>query len=81
MGGFDGRRGYVYHLAVAESSRGFGVAADLMGELERRFAAKGCIRMNLMVNPGNAAAERFLAKQAWERSEAGVFVKDVASRP
>jgi GNAT superfamily N-acetyltransferase len=40
MGGFDGRRGMVYHLAVAAGERGKGIGRALMAELERRLQAK-----------------------------------------
>ena len=34
LGGFDGRRGMVYHLAVAAARRGRGWGAALMAELD-----------------------------------------------
>ena len=37
IGGFDGRRGMVYHLAVAKSFREQGVGGLLMDELEKRL--------------------------------------------
>ena len=37
MGGWDGRRAYVYHLAVTHGLRHRGVADALMDELEERF--------------------------------------------
>lgn len=37
MGGWDGRRAYVYHLAVAPERRRRGVGGALMDELEARF--------------------------------------------
>ena len=33
LGGFDGRRGYIYHLAVVEKMKGRGVGKMLMDEL------------------------------------------------
>lgn len=37
MGGFDGRRGLVYHLATHPSQRKQGIAGALMDELEKRL--------------------------------------------
>ena len=37
MGGWDGRRAYVYHLAVSPERRRLGIADALMDELEDRF--------------------------------------------
>jgi ribosomal protein S18 acetylase RimI-like enzyme len=65
MGGFDGRRGMVYHLAVTEHSRHQGIGGLLMDELERRLKAKGCIRCYLLVTVENESAMRFYEKRGW----------------
>ena len=77
MAGFDGRRGYVYHLAVASDHRGKGIAAALMAELERRLRARGCLRLNLFVQhgPDSAAAAAFYERHGWARIEAQGFAK------
>ncbi len=53
IGGFDGRRGMVYHLAVAEAWRGRGLGRALMAELEARLKAKGCKKYYLLVTADN----------------------------
>ena len=65
IGGFDGRRGMVYHLAVAEPYRKQGIGEMLMDELERRLKAKGCIRCYLLVTVENESAMRFYKKRGW----------------
>jgi ribosomal protein S18 acetylase RimI-like enzyme len=65
VGGFDGRRGMVYHLAVAEIYRCQGLGELLMDELERRLKAKGCIRCYLLVTVENESAMRFYQKRGW----------------
>jgi ribosomal protein S18 acetylase RimI-like enzyme len=65
VGGFDGRRGMVYHLAVAEPFRKHGIGENLMDELERRLKAKGCIRCYLLVTVENESAMRFYEKRGW----------------
>jgi ribosomal protein S18 acetylase RimI-like enzyme len=65
VGGFDGRRGMVYHLAVAEKNRQQGIGELLMDELERRLKAKGCIRCYLLVTLENESAMRFYEKRGW----------------
>ena len=67
IGGFDGRRGMVYHLAVNESHRKQGIAGLLMDELEARLKAKGCIRSYLLVTVENDNAIRFYEKHGWVR--------------
>jgi ribosomal protein S18 acetylase RimI-like enzyme len=77
LGGFDGRRGMVYHLAVTPLNRRRGIGEALMKELERRLKEKGCIRYYLLVTQGNEDAIRFYENQGWERMELNVFGKDI----
>ena len=78
LGGFDGRRGMVYHLAVAEAHRRQGIAVQLMQEVENRLRAKGCIRSYLLVTADNLEAARFYEAQNWERMDLFVYGKDLA---
>lgn len=59
MGTYDGRRGWLLRLAVHPAHRRKGVATLLVHEVERRLAALGCPRVNLLVMPDNAAGLRF----------------------
>jgi ribosomal protein S18 acetylase RimI-like enzyme len=78
IGGFDGRRGFVYHLAVAAPFRRGGVASRLMQEVENRLRAKGCIRSYLLVRPDNADALDFYRKTGWSVLDDVIFAKDLA---
>lgn len=69
LGGFDGRRGLIYHLAVDLSYRGQGIARKLMTEIEIRLKAKGCIRCYLLVAQDNVEAMQFYEHQGWEHME------------
>lgn len=69
FGGFDGRRGMVYHLAVAESYRRTGIGAKLMNELENRLRLKGCLRCYLLVTTDNENAMAFYQRRGWERMD------------
>ena len=53
LGGYDGRRGLVYHLAVASGFRKMGIGSRLMEELESRLRAKGCLKCYLLVTVDN----------------------------
>jgi ribosomal protein S18 acetylase RimI-like enzyme len=77
LGGFDGRRGMMYHLAVAQECRKQGVASLLVEELENRLRAKGCIRYYLLVTRDNQEAIRFYEKRGWERMELFTYAKDL----
>ena len=69
IGGFDGRRGMVYHLAVARSYRKRGIGEALMKELEERLRLKGCIKSYLLVVRENLDAIRFYEQRGWERMD------------
>lgn len=66
IGGFDGRRGLVYHLAVALGFRGLGIGTRLMAELEARLRAKGCLKCYLLVTHDNPEAELYYQHRGWQ---------------
>jgi ribosomal protein S18 acetylase RimI-like enzyme len=78
MGGFDGRRGMVYHLAVDTEYRRRGVGVALMDELQTRLQSKGCIKSYLLVTRDNESAIRFYEDLGWERMDLFVYGKDLA---
>lgn len=78
IGGFDGRRGFVYHLAVDQTHRGQGIGGRLMDELESRLRAKGCIRCYLFVTPDNPEAARYYEKRGWVLMDNLPYAKDLA---
>ena len=77
LGGFDGRRGMVYHLAVVDRFRKKGIGALLMDELEKRMKQKGCIRSYLLVTSDNLDAIRFYTSRGWEQMDILTFGKDL----
>jgi ribosomal protein S18 acetylase RimI-like enzyme len=77
LGGYDGRRGMIYHLAILESYRKRGIGALLMKELEKRMKAKGCIRSYLLVTHDNLEAIRFYENMGWEQMDLAVYGKDL----
>ncbi len=77
IGGFDGRRGMVYHLAVQMEFRKIGVGAQLLAEVEKRLQAKGCLRCYLLVLDDNADAIRLYENNGWiEMKHDRIFGKD-----
>ena len=69
IGGFDGRRGFIYNLAVEAAFRQHGIGSLLMDEVERRLKAKGCLKCYLMVTVDNESAMRFYEARQWERMD------------
>lgn len=59
IAGWDGHRGWIYHLAVAPELRRRGLGRQLMDEAEDRLRALGCPKINLQVRAENVAAVTF----------------------
>ncbi len=78
IGGFDGRRGIIYHLAVREDHQGHGIGSRLMDEVEARLRSKGCIRCYLLVTPDNPEAMQYYERRGWQRMDNIPFAKDLA---
>jgi ribosomal protein S18 acetylase RimI-like enzyme len=78
IGGFDGRRGLIYHLAVEPAYRARGIGKMLMDEVERRLIAKGCIRCYLLVMDGAREAIDFYRHLGWETWGVTVMGKYIA---
>jgi ribosomal protein S18 acetylase RimI-like enzyme len=64
-GGWDGRRAYVYHLAVAPERRREGIADALMDELERRFRVLGALKAKLQILVENDASKAFFTHRGY----------------
>ena len=77
IGGFDGRRGMVYHLAVAPEARGRGLGAALMAELESRLKAKGCLKYYLLVTHDNPGVLDFYQRLGWSVMPVQIMGKEI----
>ncbi len=69
VGGYDGRRGLIYHLAVVASLRGQGIGSRLMDEVESRLRAKGCLKSYLLVTLDNPEVEEFYRQRGWQHMD------------
>lgn len=77
LGGFDGRRGLVYHLAVAPEQRGRGLGSALMAELESRLKAKGCRKYYLLVTRDNGGVVDFYRRLGWDVMPVQLMGKEI----
>ncbi len=66
MGSWDGRRGWINHLAVKPSHRRAGIGRALLGELEERLVGKGARKINAQVYKSNTASFDFFRSVAYE---------------
>ncbi len=59
MGSYDGRRGWIFRLAVAADRRREGIGQALVDEVEGRMAAMGVPQVNLLVLKSNTGGHAF----------------------
>jgi ribosomal protein S18 acetylase RimI-like enzyme len=64
--GHDGRRGFVYHLAVAKDQRGRGIGRALMQRSLAELRRAGLRRVLLLVSADNDGGHEFWLREGWE---------------
>jgi putative acetyltransferase len=80
--GHDGRRGYLHHLAVADSHRGQGIARALLARCTKGLARRGIPKCNVFLFSDNEAGAAFWRHNGWSpRGDLVVFQRATASRP
>lgn len=70
--GHDGRRGLIYHLAVAKASRGSGLGRKLVEECIHGLRACRIQRTLVLVAADNAAGREFWIAQGFEEISGAV---------
>ncbi len=65
LAGHDGRRGYIYHTAVAESHRGKDIASRLVQHTLDALHKEGIIKAALVVFEKNETGNAFWEKQGF----------------
>lgn len=70
MIGYDGHRGWVYYLAVAQAQRKLSIGRTLMAEAEHRLMELGCPKINLLVRTSNTAVLDFYDRLGYTRDDA-----------
>jgi len=66
MGGFDGRRGYVHHLAVATNYQTRGYGRKLIDRLMETFRKMGVHKVHLFIEKNNKNVINFYSRLGWE---------------
>lgn len=66
MCGHDGRRGWIYHLAVAAEYRGQNIGKRVLDDCVEGFRKIGLKRAIILVAADNPAGHRFWLSNGWE---------------
>lgn len=81
LAGHDGRRGYLYHLAVAPDHRGEGLSTELMRRALDGLSGCGIAKVHVFVLADNASGLAFwasAARRGWSRrGDLLVFSRDL----
>ena len=66
MGAWDGRRGWINHLAVAPNRQRQGIGRALIEELEKRLLEKGAKKVNAQIYRWNTKSFDFFKSVGYE---------------
>lgn len=77
LGGHDGRRGTLWHLAVKPGQRRLGLGAKLTARALAVLRAQGIRRVNILVLNANTGGMRFWKRQGWKRIPVSILSRDV----
>lgn len=69
MGAFDGRRGYVHHLAIDPTYQRQGYGTKIMTKLNETFRQKGIHKIHLFIEKHNKVVIDFYKNLGWEIRE------------
>ena len=69
IGAFDGRRGYVHHLAVDPDCQNKGFGKIIMNSLIERFRTKNIHKVHLFVEKSNKRVVEFYDNLGWDVRE------------
>ncbi|MBY9080013.1 GNAT family N-acetyltransferase [Paenibacillus sp. HN-1] len=64
--GHDGRRGFLYHVAVSGKHRGKGIGKDMVTRCLQGLQAEGIAKCHIIVIEANAVGRRFWESTGWE---------------
>jgi ribosomal protein S18 acetylase RimI-like enzyme len=77
MGGWDGRRGWIYHVAVGTTFRRKGIATRLVRRLEQRLRVAGAPKLSAIVRDENDEAKAFWRSLGYELAPTSQYSREV----
>ena len=81
MAGYEGHRGWVYYVAVAQEHRSQGLGERLMRHAEAWLASAGAPKVMLMIREENEAVRRFYEAIGYEVEERTVMSRWTDGNP
>lgn len=76
--GHDGRRGFIYHVAVEEQFRGRKIGQELITHSLEKLKLDGIMKCHLMVFADHEMGNQFWSHMGWKRrDEIVLFSKDL----
>ncbi|HEX2947576.1 MAG TPA: GNAT family N-acetyltransferase [Clostridia bacterium] len=79
--GHDGRRGYIYHTAVAQDYRGKGIGGMLVEKNLEKLRTEGIAKCRIFVFKSNEEGNAFWKRSGWEtRDDLTTYSKDIYSK-
>lgn len=78
MGAWDGRRGWIYHVATASDHRRSGLARSLVREIEERLRTLGCRKVNVIVRDENHGGVAFWKSLGYAAAPARQMGRELA---
>lgn len=69
MGTYDGRRGWINHLAVCQQYQSKAIGSTLLEALERRLREKGCAKINLLIEMNNQKVQPFYERLGYAKDD------------
>ena len=77
IGAWDGRRAWIYHLAVKPVARRGRIGSGLMSAVEKALRSHGATQINLLVEPGNYQAAEFYRALGYAEQSLQFFSKNL----
>ena len=77
LGAWDGRRGWIYHVATAESHRRRGIASKLVERVEAGLGDLGCPKVNVIVRDESDDGREFWTARGYAVHAAKQFGKEL----
>jgi ribosomal protein S18 acetylase RimI-like enzyme len=77
MGAWDGRRGWIYHVATTPGERRTGLATRLVRQIETRLEALGCRKVNVIVRDDNDEGAAFWEALGYTPAPARQFGREL----